>query len=359
VFVSAVHQHHNDSGESELQLFSRDAGDSAGPEAPHAIDSVPAVVEAPASPRVRHSRNAAPQRVRLASLRPHPLADGLVHRDHVDALRASLAAHGQIEPLIVAEDFTILDGHHRMRALSELAVPDVLVLIRPYASADPRATRDFHATQISRHRPPAERNLLLLRTLRQLAEHATGTRLPSRDELARLLGIDRNLAGKFATIVGSATPALLALFMTGPLPTAGVRTLHQLSQLAPESQARVVHGFGADVRWIAADAVNELREQLVPGADPDAVIDAWCSRVTVRLEEAAVKGVTAALHTVAKCVTGIRERLQLPARRAFDRGLMDAIRAATEGRLSPGAGVSSGPDAPSGVDAPRRGRRPR
>lgn len=354
--MSAVRNHDNDSVEGGLQLFSRDAGDSAEPAKHDAIESASTTAEGPAPQRVRHSRSAAPQRVRLESLRPHPLADGLVHRDHVEALRASLAVHGQIEPLIVATDFTILDGHHRMHALSELEVPDVLVIVRPYASSDPRATRDFHATQLSRHRPPAERNLLLLRTLRQLAEHGTGARLPSREELARLLGIDENLAGKFATIVGSATPALLEFFMTGPLPTAGVRSLHQLSQLSSEAQARVAHRLGADVRWIAAEDVNGLREHLVHDADPDAVIDHWCSQVSIRLEEAAASSVTAALHTVARYVSGIRARLQLPGRRAFDRGLADAIRSAVEGRLSPGPALSSVPDAPSSVGAPRRGR---
>lgn len=59
-------------------------------------------------------------RVRLATLRPHPLNSQIYDGRPVDDLVASIAEHGLLEPLVVTPDRMVLSGHRRRQALLEL-----------------------------------------------------------------------------------------------------------------------------------------------------------------------------------------------------------------------------------------------
>jgi len=355
------------SADGGLSLFSDETVEAEGHAAQATVDPVPCQApEDDASARAGRSEPAEtpegpkpiparPSRVRLQDLRPHPLAQGVVRQDHVDALQASLEVHGQIQPLIVANDFTVLDGHHRLQAMAALDLSHATVIVRPYPSTDPRAIGDFHATQVARRRAPAERNLLLMRSLRALAG-TDATTLPRREELAQILHIDANSAGKLATIATSATQALADLFLAEPLPTAVVQTLHQLSQLPAESQTQVTRALGGDARYLGSEDVREFREQLATAGNPGEAIDRWCERMRGQLEDAASDAVAAALSAVTQCANRVRERLLPPARRAFDKRLAEAVQGGETGRVSPGTGISH---APAAAAAPRRARRPR
>lgn len=61
-------------------------------------------------------------RVRLATLKPHPLNSQIYDGRPVDDLVASIAEHGLLEPLVVTPDRTVLSGHRRLRALRVLGV---------------------------------------------------------------------------------------------------------------------------------------------------------------------------------------------------------------------------------------------
>ena len=61
-------------------------------------------------------------RVRLATLKPHPLNSSIYDDRPVDDLAASIAEHGLLEPLVVTPERVILSGHRRVQALRSLGI---------------------------------------------------------------------------------------------------------------------------------------------------------------------------------------------------------------------------------------------
>lgn len=70
-------------------------------------------------------------------LRPHPRSDLIpaMRAEEFADLRADIAAHGVLTPLAIDLQRVVLDGHHRLRAARELALPSVPV--RLVEVADP------------------------------------------------------------------------------------------------------------------------------------------------------------------------------------------------------------------------------
>lgn len=76
--------------------------------------------------------------VPLIDLRKHP--DNPRHGD-VEVIAQSLRANGQYQPLVVAEDGTVLVGNHRFAAMRELGWDTASVIRVPYKPGDPEAIR--------------------------------------------------------------------------------------------------------------------------------------------------------------------------------------------------------------------------
>jgi N6-adenosine-specific RNA methylase IME4 len=71
------------------------------------------------------------QRRAAGTLRPHPQADAVpaMPADHYAVFKADVAARGVQVPLEITVGGIVLDGHERLRAVGELDIPEVDVLI--------------------------------------------------------------------------------------------------------------------------------------------------------------------------------------------------------------------------------------
>jgi len=76
--------------------------------------------------------------VSLADLRPHP--DNPRNGD-LDAIKESLQAHGQYQPIVVSADNVVLIGNHRYAAMLELGYTDAAIIRRNEQHDDPNAIR--------------------------------------------------------------------------------------------------------------------------------------------------------------------------------------------------------------------------
>ena len=161
------------------------------------------------------------QRVRLRTLKPHPENARIYARGDVADLAASLDRHGQLEPIALTKDRTILSGHRRVEAMRSLGWSLAEARFeRP--KDDVVALIEFNRTRIKtwseRYRELA---LLLPRLSAEAAERrAAGARagaaarrgLPSTnigsrhgksrafDEVAELTGIKRETARKLVRV---------------------------------------------------------------------------------------------------------------------------------------------------------------
>jgi len=298
----------------------------------HHLSEIPAAIPA-----------AVPQRIPIDRLRPNPLAADLVSADHVNALAASLRVNGQSHPCTVTMDLVILDGHHRVEAARRLEWRDIEVVIRPFGSEDPRAVADFHTSQLHRRRSAGERNLLLLRSLERLAAQSRLDGLGGRGAIAGVLGVDVNTAGKLVAIATSAIPIVRRVYMSEPLPTARIQAVHQLSQLEPAHQQRIVETLGDDARQLTANAVQDLRHTIATSSNAATTIDVWCADVRKRMEAAAADAVAMALGSVAEVLRRVRAQLPPTARRLFDRRAAELLPQSEAGISSPESRISREP----------------
>src|SRR5262249_31945950 len=92
-------------------------------------------------------------------------------------------------PIIVDEDYAIIDGHHRLRACEELGIKGVPTMMR--SQLDPAEKRDFAlALNLNRrHLSREQKREVIAAVLRQT------TREWSNREIARAVGVDHKTVG--------------------------------------------------------------------------------------------------------------------------------------------------------------------
>lgn len=136
------------------------------------------------------------QRRRIDGLTPHP-QQGQIYNNLSDrefeALKADIAKHGLRQPIEITAAGTIVDGHHRVRALRELGFTEVDVVICEEMTDEEVEQRFVNANLLRRQLDPVSK----ARGIKRLAEiesRKSGIRIDLRsdrsfrDRLARLLG---------------------------------------------------------------------------------------------------------------------------------------------------------------------------
>ena len=105
------------------------------------------------------------------------------------ALKADIAERGVLTPIDVDEHGTILDGHHRHRACSELGITDVPTVVRLGLTEESKRAFARKSNALRRH--------LTRKQVRQLvADQLRDTPRWANNRIGRELGVDSKTVGR-------------------------------------------------------------------------------------------------------------------------------------------------------------------
>lgn len=160
-------------------------------------------------------------------------------------LKASIEIHGILEPVVVDEDGTIIDGHHRAKAAKALGIEVPTKVLKGYTHDEKLVI----AQALNR----ARRHLTQHEQREYIAEHLLSDPKASNREIARRTGADDKT-------VGSVRNELIA---EGQLPDTASRSRKPKPEPQPEPEA-------AEADTITDEEGNEYDEPLVEVEAPAA-----------------------------------------------------------------------------------------
>ena len=154
--------------------------------------------------------------------------------DVYQALKDDIAQHGMINPILATTDFTIIAGHHRVKAALELGLPTVPVEIQDVDATE--AERLLIADNVLRRQLNPMEQARLIQRLKKEYGIRQGTRSTSAKmaEVAQMVGVPKRTAERLDRL-NDLVPALHDLVITGKLGTTHGAALAVLE--APQQQA--------------------------------------------------------------------------------------------------------------------------
>ncbi|GIV22163.1 MAG: hypothetical protein KatS3mg023_3914 [Armatimonadota bacterium] len=100
-----------------------------------------------------------------------------------EALKADIAEHGVLVPIVLDAHGAVVDGHHRLRACEELGIKDYPVVVRQYPDEDSRTEDVLKLNLQRRHIDRARLKELAVRLYSELGW--------SQSRIARVLGVSQ------------------------------------------------------------------------------------------------------------------------------------------------------------------------
>lgn len=110
--------------------------------------------------------------------------------EEYEALKADIAARGVQVPIEFDESGNVLDGHHRLRACSELGITDYPTITREGMTEEEKIVHAYKLNTARRHLAPEQLREAVAEALRRFPDK-------SNREIASIMGVSHPTVGKY------------------------------------------------------------------------------------------------------------------------------------------------------------------
>jgi ParB-like chromosome segregation protein Spo0J len=115
-------------------------------------------------------------------------------REEYETLKRDIELNGQLEPIVVNKDFTVLDGHTRLGILKELRIQKAKIIVREFKGKDEELWYVCTSNVKRRHLNTWQRITSTLKAIQQVLK-SQGINMPLKDYLQK-----RGRCGKSAMV---------------------------------------------------------------------------------------------------------------------------------------------------------------